>query len=236
MHAVILAGGKGTRLRPYTTVLPKPLMPIGEMPVLEVVLRQLCASGFRDVTMAVGHLAELIQAFFGDGKRQGLKIRYSIEDTPLGTVGPLKIINGLPETFLTMNGDVLTNLDYQALFNFHKHQKAMLTIATSKRKVRVDFGILEVDGEGFLSRYIEKPTLNYSVSMGIYVFQYDALKYVPDGEYFDFPDLVRTLIEGGERVASYPFKGYWLDIGRPDDYAVAVQEFDQKRKEFLPEG
>ncbi len=235
MHAVILAGGKGARLRPYTMILPKPLMPIGEMPVLEVVLRQLRAAGFREVTIAVGYLAELLQAFFGDGERLRLKIKYSLEDKPLGTVGPLKIINDLPETFLVMNGDVLTNLDYRAIVNFHKRQESIVTIATYKREVQVGFGVLEVDEEGFLLGYTEKPTLNYTVSMGIYVVKYDALKYVPEGKHFDLPDLVQTLIERGERVVSYPFGGYWLDIGRPDDYAMAIEEFERRRQEFLPE-
>jgi NDP-sugar pyrophosphorylase family protein len=233
MHAVILAGGKGTRLRPYTTVLPKPLMPIGEMPILEVVLRQLQVAGFRDVTIAAGYLAELLQAFFKNGERLGMNIRYSLEAKPLGTVGPLKIIDNLPETFLTMNGDVLTNLNYQILVDYHKAKDAMLTIATHNRQVWVDFGVLEVDENKLLSQYIEKPTLNYKVSMGIYVFQGDALKYVPEGQHFDFPDLVQTLLEHGERVAAYPFDGFWLDIGRPDDYAVAVEEFERRRKEFL---
>lgn len=236
MYAVILAGGKGARLRPYTMILPKPLMPIGEMPILEVVLRQLRAVGFREATIAVGYLAELLKAVFGDGEKLRLKIKYSLEDKPLGTVGPLRIITDLPETFLVMNGDVLTNLDYRALVDFHKKQGSIVTIATYKREVHVGFGVLEVDEEGFLSRYTEKPTLNYTVSMGIYVVKRDALKYVPEGKHFDLPDLVQTLIKRGERVASYPFNGYWLDIGRPDDYAMAVEEFDQKRKELLPEG
>ncbi len=236
MHAVILAGGKGTRLKPYSTILPKPLMPIGEMPILEVVMRQLRWAGFKDVTIAVGYLAELLQAFFGNGERLGLDIRYSMEDRPLGTVGPLKIINDLPQTFLMMNGDILTNLNYQDLVSFHKQQNALLTIATYERQVKVDFGVLEADENGFLSRYVEKPTLDYSVSMGIYVFNREALKYVPDGKYFDFPELVQTLIGHGERVASYPFDGYWLDIGRPDDYAKAANEFEEKQHEFLPEG
>ncbi|MFX0195643.1 MAG: sugar phosphate nucleotidyltransferase [Candidatus Hodarchaeota archaeon] len=235
MYAVILAGGKGARLRPYTMILPKPLMPIGEMPIMEVVLRQLRAAGFRKVTIAVGYLAELLQAVFGDGEKLRLKIQYSLEDKPLGTVGPLKIINDLPETFLVMNGDVLTNLDYRALVDFHKQQESIVTIATYKRKVQVGFGVLEVDEQGFLSRYIEKPTLNYTVSMGIYVVQRYALKYVPEGEHFDLPDLVRILIERDERVTSYPFNGYWLDIGRPDDYAMAIEEFEQRRQEFLSE-
>ncbi len=234
MHAVILAGGKGTRLRPYTTVLPKPLMPIGDLPILEVVLKQLRSAGFKDITMAVGYLAELLQAFFGDGERLNLRIRYSLEKSPLGTVGPLKLIKDLPETFLVMNGDVLTTLDYKRLMNFHKEHDAKVTIASYKRNVNVDFGVLETDGNGFLRNYIEKPTLDYLVSMGVYIFQADVLNLVPDGQYFDLPDLIKALLKRGEKVAAYPFDGYWLDIGRPDDYATAIEEFEQKRHEFLP--
>jgi NDP-sugar pyrophosphorylase family protein len=236
VHAVILAGGKGTRLRPYTTILPKPLMPIGEMPILEVVLRQLRDAGFHDVTIAVGYLAQLLQAFFGSGQRLGLNIRYSIEDEPLGTVAPLKLIKNLPETFLVMNGDILTNLDYKSLVDFHKRQNASVTIATFERQVKVDFGVLKVDDSGFLYQYVEKPTLNYRVSMGIYVFNSLILRYVPDSKHFDLPDLVTALIQANERVASYPFEGYWMDIGRADDYAMAAGEFEQKRHIFLPQG
>jgi NDP-mannose synthase len=234
MHAVILAGGKGTRLKPYTTVLPKPLMPIGDMPILEVVLRQLKAAGFLNVTMAVGYLAELLKAFFGNGEKFGLNINYSFEEKPLGTIGPLKLIDNLPETFLTMNGDILTDLKFNDLINFHRKKQAALTIATYKRQVKVDYGVLEVSHSGFLNNYIEKPNLDYLVSMGIYIIQKEVLKYVPKGEYFDLPQLVQKLIQEGEPVASYPFDGYWLDIGRHDDYAVAIEEFEQRRMELLP--
>ena len=235
MHAVILAGGKGTRLRPYTTVLPKPLMPIGDMPILEVVLRQLQSAGFKNITMAVGYLAEILQAFFGNGERLNLQIRYSLEERPLGTVGPLKLIKDLPETFLVMNGDILTTLDYKKLMNYHKTYDAKVTIASYKRNLKVDFGVLETDENGFLKNYIEKPTLDYLVSMGVYIFQADVLNIVPDGQYFDLPDLIKALLKKGEKVVAYPFDGYWLDIGRPDDYATAIEEFEQKRHEFLPE-
>jgi len=234
MHAVILAGGKGTRLQPYTTVFPKPLMPIGELPILEVVLRQLRNAGFKDVTIAVGYLSELLQAFFGNGERLGLNIRYSLEEKPLGTVGPLKLIDGLPDTFLVMNGDVLTTLDYKRLMDFHTQREALVTIASYKRKVKVDFGVLETNGNGYLENYIEKPNLDYLVSMGVYVFNAAALAEVPEGQYFDLPNLVLSILGKKEKVASYHFDGYWLDIGRPDDYAAAVKEFEQRRDKFLP--
>jgi NDP-mannose synthase len=234
MRAVILAGGKGTRLLPYTTVLPKPLMPIGDMPILEVVLRQLKSAGIDRVTMAVGHLAELLQAFFGDGKRFGLPIDYSMEEKPLGTVGPLTLIPDLNGTLLIMNGDVLTTLDYRDLIERHRESGAIVTIASYVRQVKIDFGVIEADAANVLTGYVEKPKLDYRVSMGIYVFESEVLRYLRPAEYRDFPDLVKTLVAEGKKVISYPFSGYWLDMGRPDDYARAVEEFESRRAEFLP--
>jgi len=234
VRAVILAGGKGTRLAPYTTVLPKPLMPIGDMPILEVVLRQLKNGGISRVTMAVGHLAELLQAFFQDGRRLGLPIDYSMEDTALGTVGPLTLIDGLDETFLVMNGDTLTTLDYRTLVEHHRASGAIATVAAYVRQVKIDFGVIEVDSAGMIDNYIEKPTFDYRVSMGIYVFEPGVMRYLQRDEYRDLPDLVRTLIGQGQKVATYPFDGYWLDMGRPDDYARAIEEFTSRRAEFLP--
>jgi len=235
MRAVILAGGRGTRLLPYTTVFPKPLMPIGDMPILEVVLRQLKDAGITKVTMAVGHLAELLQAFFGDGTRLGLEIGYSREDRPLGTVGPLTLIDGLQDTFLMMNGDILTTIDYAHLVQTHRASGAVATIATYVRQVKIDFGVLETNAADLVREYTEKPVLDYRVSMGIYVFEPGILKYLTQGQYRDFPDLVKTLIADNKPVRSYPFTGYWLDMGRPDDYAKAVEEFEARRREFLRE-
>lgn len=232
MHAVILAGGKGRRLTPYTTVLPKPLMPIGNMPILEVILRQLKTAGITQITIAVGYLAELLMAFFGNGERLGLEINYSLEERPLGTAGPLALIQGLNDTFIVMNGDVLTDLDYKDLIQYHKHQGGIATIATCKRTVKIDFGVIEVNENNFLTGYIEKPTFDYRVSMGIYVFEPEVLKYIPKNQYLDFPDLVQILLKNGKRVATYPFDGYWLDIGRHDDYKRAIEEFERNRKLF----
>jgi NDP-mannose synthase len=235
MRAVILAGGKGTRLQPFTTVFPKPLMPIGDMPILEVVLRQLKRAGVTRVTMAVGHLADLLRAFFGDGKRFGLPIDYSIEEKALGTVGPLTLLDGLDETFVMMNGDILTTLDYADLVRCHRESGAVCTIATYVRTVKIDFGVIETDTNGMLTGYVEKPSFNYRVSMGIYVFEPAVLGYLEKGVYRDFPDVIKALIADGRKVASYPFTGYWLDMGRPDDYARAVEEFEARRGEFLHE-
>lgn len=234
MKAVILAGGKGTRLSPYTKVLPKPLMPIGDMPILEVILRQIKLAGINDVVLTVGHLSELLRTFFQDGSRLGLSISYNYEDSPLGTAGPIAFVPDLEETFLVMNGDVLSTLPLGELIEFHKTQKAIATIATHHRRVKVDLGVIQWNGNAHVTGYIEKPTYDYSVSMGIYVFEPKVLNYIPRGEYYDFPDLVKKLIEVGETVAGYRFDGYWQDLGRPDDYESAAQDFDQMRSQFLP--
>lgn len=235
MHAVILAGGKGTRLRPYTTVFPKPLMPVGDLPILEVVIRQLRGAGCTGVTLAVGHLAELLIAFFGDGARWGLPIGYVREDRPLGTVGALALLPPFAEPFLLMNGDILTTLDYAALLAHHRQAGGIATIAMHERVVRVDLGVIEHDAAGRVSGYVEKPALPYHVSMGVYAFDPRVRDYIAPGERLDFPDLVLRLLAAGERVMSYPYDGYWLDIGRPDDYEQAVAEFAERRRMFLPD-
>jgi len=226
MRAVILAGGKGRRLLPYTTVIPKPLMPVGGRPILEVIIRQLKSNGFSRVTMAVGYLAELIEAYFGDGTKYGIRVDYSREDRPLGTIGSLSLIEGLDETFMVMNGDVLTNLDYGELVAFHQKNGAAATIATCNREVNIDLGILELDGDLQIIDYIEKPTFKHHVSMGVYVFEPEILDLIEPEKYLDFPDLVLALIKAGRKVMAFPFDGYWLDIGRHEDYAQALEEFE----------
>jgi NDP-mannose synthase len=234
MRAVILAGGKGTRLAPYTVAFPKPLMPVGELPILEIVVRQLRHYGFKRVTMAVGHLAELIQAFFGDGSKFGLTIDYSREERPLGTAGPLHLIPDLDDEFLVMNGDLLTDLDYGTLMRWHAEMKNEATIGVYEKKVRIDLGVLERDGDNRIVDYKEKPLLTYEVSMGVYVFSKSVLQHVPRG-YFDFPDLVLELIRLGRPIRGYRFQGLWLDIGREEDYSKAVETFEGQRARFLPE-
>ncbi|KPL84660.1 nucleoside-diphosphate-sugar pyrophosphorylase [Thermanaerothrix daxensis] len=235
MKAVILAGGKGTRLAPYTKILPKPLMPVGEMPILEVIVRQLRCAGIDEIILTVGHLAELLRAFFGDGSHFGLKIRYSYEDQPLGTAGPLALVEGLDETFLVMNGDVLTDLNVRELVQYHKEMGASATIAMHQRKVKVDLGVILCDGGSRVVGYIEKPTYDYQVSMGIYVFEPRVLNFIPRGKYLDFPNLVHKLLGEGEKVVGYLFNGYWQDLGRPDDYEQATEDFNNFREKFLPE-
>jgi len=233
MKAVILAGGKGSRLAPYTKVIPKPLMPIGDMPILEVLLNQIKRAGVDEVILSVGHMASLLRAFFQDGKQIGIHIRYSYEKIPLGTAGPLAMVEGLDDTFLVLNGDVLTTLNFSELTKFHRESKALVTIATHDRNVKIDLGVLKLNGENEIVGYLEKPTYNYQVSMGVYVFEPAVLKYIPEQQYFDFPSLILRLIEAGERVVGFPFAGYWQDLGRPDDYEHAVSDFETMRAQFL---
>jgi NDP-sugar pyrophosphorylase family protein len=235
MKAVVLAGGKGARLAPYTKILPKPLMPIDDMPILEILLRQMKRAGINEVVITVGHLAGLLRAFFQDGSDLGLNIIYSYENAPLGTAGPLSLVNGLDKTFLVSNGDVLTTLDLKDLLRFHAEQKAAATIAVHLRKVDINYGVIESDRNHQIMGYTEKPSIDYTVSMGIYVFEPKVLDYIPYSQYLDLPDLVKSLLAAGERVASYPFKGYWQDLGRPDDYECASRDFDAMRAQFLPE-
>jgi NDP-sugar pyrophosphorylase family protein len=235
MKAVVLAGGKGTRLAPYTKILPKPLMPIGDQPILEILLRQMKRAGVDEVILTVGHMAELLKAFFQDGEKFGLKINYSYEDKPLGTAGPLSLIEGLESSFLVLNGDVLTTLDMNEFVASHRSSGAAATIATHARQVKVDLGVIQYKGDYEIVGYIEKPTYDFYVSMGVYVFEPRVLKYIPYNSYLDFPDLILKLISAGEHVRGYPFAGYWQDLGRTDDYEQAVQDFDQVRKAILGE-
>jgi NDP-mannose synthase len=235
MKAVVLAGGKGTRLAPYTKILPKPLMPIGDMPILEVLLRQMKAAGVDDVILTVGHLSTLLRAFFQDGSQMGLRISYSYEESPLGTAGPISLVKDLNDTFMVTNGDVLTTLSFSDLLRFHREQKAIATIAVHHRQQKIDLGVIEWGQDVQITGYIEKPTYDYMVSMGIYVFEPRVLEYIPTGQRLDFPDLVKKMIAAGEKVVGYVFDGYWQDLGRPDDYEMAAQDFEKMRSEFLPE-
>jgi NDP-sugar pyrophosphorylase family protein len=232
-EAIILAGGKGTRLRPYTVVLPKPLMPIGDMPILEVIIRQLANHGFSKVTLAVNHQAEIIKAFFHDGAKWGIHIEYSNEDSPLGTMGPLRNIESLPENFLVMNGDILTDLDYSGFFDTHISKKRIFTISSYLRKQPVDYGVLVPDENRYLKEFIEKPCYTYEVSMGVYMMSREALYFVPQNEAYGFDQLMLDLIAAQQPAAVARFDGYWLDIGRPDDYEQAIDEFDKLREKFI---
>ena len=231
-RAVILAGGNGTRLRPYTVVFPKPLMPIGEFPILEIIIRQLVIHGFDHVTIAVNHQAEIIKAFFQDGAKWGIRIEYSLEHKPLGTMGPLKLIKDLPENFLVMNGDILTDINYAEFYDNHVKQSNIFTISSYVREQLVDYGVLET-ADGKLSGLREKPRMHYEVSMGVYMMSKRALDFVPVDTAYGFDNLMHELVAAKQGVAVSKFSGYWLDIGRPDDYAQAIDEFDSMRKSFI---
>lgn len=232
-RAVILAGGRGTRLRPYTVVLPKPLMPIGEYPILEVIVRQLITAGFDHITMAVNHQAEIIKAFFQDGQRWGVKIDYSLEEQPLGTMGPLKLIKDLPDHFLVMNGDILSDLDYARFHDEHLQRSEPFTISSMRREHRIDYGVLDTDANGRLSGFREKPGVSYQVSMGIYMLSSTVLKHIPTDRPYGFDNLMLDLLAAGKPAYVRHFDGYWLDIGRPDDYARAIDEFEAMKERFI---
>jgi NDP-sugar pyrophosphorylase family protein len=233
MRGVILAGGRGTRLAPYTTIIPKPLLPIGDVPILDVVIRQLARHGITQLTMAVGYLAELLMAYFANGSKYGVELSYAKEAEPLGTAGPLGAIAGLDDTFLVMNGDILTTLDYSQLLAFHRASGACATIAAHQRKVYIDFGVIESRNETEVGNYIEKPTEHYLVSMGIYIFEPSVLQFIEIGKRLDFPDLVKRLLKMQKKLAIYRSEDFWLDIGRPDDYQKAIEVFAQQREQFI---
>jgi NDP-sugar pyrophosphorylase family protein len=237
-RAVVLAGGLGTRLRPYTTVLPKPLMPVGDRPILDIVIRQLKAAGFDRVTISTGYLAELIEAFFRDGEKYGIPIDYFREDEPLGTVGALANIDDLSDDdFLVMNGDVLTDLDYGALLDAHTSSGAAATIATKHRDVQISLGVLtfgDPQDDARLTGYMEKPKVRYEASMGVYCFSPHVLDHIERGVRLDFPDLVLKLIAAGETVRAWRSDDYWLDIGRHDDYEKAMEEFEEIKPRLIP--
>ena len=236
-RAVVLAGGEGTRLLPYTAVIPKPLMPVGDRPVLDIVIRQLRAAGFGPVTIATGYLAELIEAFFRDGTNYGIAIDYHREQTPLGTAGAIACLTGLDAPFLVMNGDVITDLDYRDLMKTHVASGATATIATIKRDVQVSLGVLhfaDPHQPDRLTSYEEKPHFEFEASMGVYAFSPRALEFMTPDEHLEFPDLIRRLMDAGETVCAYRSECYWLDIGRHDDYEQALNEFERMRHKLIP--
>jgi NDP-sugar pyrophosphorylase family protein len=241
VRAVILAGGRGTRLAPYTSILPKPLMPIGDRAILEIVVEQLGQRGLHDVVLSVGHLSHLIRAVFDhsaptrttNGSRS-TRVSYVYEEVPLGTAGPLRLVSGLDRTFLVMNGDLLTTLDYADLLRRHRETDNVLTIATKKRGIKIDYGVLHLeDSSDPLTRvagYEEKPEYVSSVSMGVYAVEPRALDFIPPDRAFDFPELVHALLEAGEPVGAYPYDGLWFDIGRRDDYERAIEAWQNGRR------
>lgn len=231
MRAVILAGGKGTRLRPYTTLVPKPLVPLGgRYSILEIIILQLRKAGFTHITLAVNHLAQLIMAYFGDGSRLGVRLDYSQEEGELSTIGPLTLIDDLPETFLVMNGDILCDLDYRAFFEAHVAVGSEISVSAFRRHVKIDFGVLSYDTSGRLDGFQEKPEYDFDVSMGIYCINRAVIDELPRAQRYGFDNLMMDSLAAGRRVDVRPFAGYWLDIGRPDDYEYADANFDDLAK------
>lgn len=226
-RAVILAGGRGTRLLPYTSVLPKPLMPVGDRSILEIVLSQLADAGISRVTLCVGYLSHLIRAVLDDRVNGFVDIEYVQEDSPLGTAAPLRLVKGLDDTFIVMNGDVLTTLDFNKLVRFHRSHGADVTIATHERKVKIDYGIVIVDGAERIVGFDEKPEFKAEVSMGIYVMEPSVLQHIPETAKADFPDLIQSLLRVQAPVCSYRHDGLWFDIGRKDDFEQAVAAWSE---------
>jgi NDP-mannose synthase len=232
-RAVILAGGKGTRLRPYTWVLPKPLMPIGEMPILEIIIKQLSNSGFDHITLAVNHQAALIEAFFGNGDKWNVTIDYSLEEVPLSTMGPMKLLNNLPDNFLIMNGDVLTDLDFDRFYNDHVSNENIFTVSSYTREHVNDYGVLDYNEAGKLVKFREKPVTAFDVSMGVYMANKEILDHIPKGKMYGFDHLMLDLIKSGNPATVKKHEGYWLDIGRPDDYLEAVNKYEEDNNYYL---
>jgi NDP-mannose synthase len=233
MMAVILAGGKGARLKPFTMTIPKPLLPLDDMPILEVVLRQLVGAGFDRAAITLGHMSQLFDAAIGNGSRWGLKIDYYREDVPLGTAGSLRLVENLEDNFLVMNGDLLTTLDYCDLVKRHIAAGAWGTIALHHREVHIDYGVVETDAEGNLNEYIEKPTIPYAVSMGINVLKKSCIDFIPDAGRFDMPQLMMAMRKAGKKVICHGTDCYWQDIGRFDDYEQASRDFAKDPSRFV---
>lgn len=231
--AVILAGGKGTRLRPYTIAMPKPLVPVGDYPIMEILIRQLAKYGFKRIIITVNHQADLIKTYFGNGEKWGINIEYSLETKPLGTMGPLKLIENLPENFIITNGDILTDLNFEQFFEKHIKNERIFSISGYSRKHKVDYGVLHMNDSDVLCGFEEKPVLDYTVSMGIYAASKEILKYIPEDTYYGFDSLMMQLIGMQKKVVVDTFEGYWLDIGRPEDYQIATECFEEEKEKFL---
>lgn len=224
--AVILAGGKGTRLRPYTVAIPKPLVPVAGKPILEIIIIQLAKQGFKRLIITVNHQADIIMAYFGDGRKWGIKIEYSLEDTPLGTMGPIKLVQDLPDHFLVMNGDVLSDIGYADFLERHIKSEKIFSIASFRRTQKNDYGILDVK-DNILIGFREKPEVQFVVSMGIYAVSKKATEYIPADQYFGFDMLMNSFLEKKMEVAIYEHVGYWMDIGRPEDYTKADSDIEE---------
>jgi len=228
MRAIVLAGGKGTRLRPFTTLIPKPLVPLGgKYAVLEIIIMQLVRSGFTHITLAVNHLSQLIIAYFGDGSRLGVKLDYSLEEAELSTIGPLTLIDNLPENFLVMNGDILCDLNYRAFFESHVKSGSRISVSAYRRQVKIDFAVLRYDAQGKLNEFQEKPAYDIDVSMGIYCINRSVIEALPRGAKYGFDNLMNDGLANNQSIDIRPFSGFWLDIGLSDDYQYADEHFEE---------
>lgn len=233
MMAVILAGGKGARLKPFTMSIPKPLLPLGDVPILEIILQQLADTGFKRVIITLGHMAHLFAAIIGYGDRWNMRIEYCREEEPLGTAGPLRRISELDDNFLVMNGDLLTTIDYRKLFDMHCKQGAWGTIALHRREVHIDYGVVRANENGCLQEYIEKPSIPYTVSMGINVLSRKCIEFIPESGKFDMPKLMMAMQQAGKLVVCHETACYWQDIGRFDDYQQASADFVEDASRFI---
>ncbi|MDA9723198.1 sugar phosphate nucleotidyltransferase [Candidatus Pelagibacter sp.] len=220
LTAVILAGGQGTRLRPFTSVLPKPLVPVNGKPILEIIINKLKKNKFKNIIICLSKKNNLIKAYFGDGYKFGVKINYVYEKKPLSTMGPLKLIKKPPKNFLVMNGDVLAGLSLIDFYNFHIKSEKIFSVAVKSIFHQVDYGILKFKKKK-LTEFLEKPKFNYHVSMGIYLVNKELLKLIPSNKFFGFDDLMKKLIKSKQDINIYNSKSSWLDIGRPSDYMKA---------------
>jgi NDP-mannose synthase len=227
MQAILVAGGKGKRLQPYTLVIPKPLIPLKDEPIMEVIVKQLERAGFNKIHLCIGYMGELLQTYFGDGSKYNVGITYSKEMKPLGTIGPLTLIDSLDDDFLVLNGDTLSDINYQGLLIEHKNTQSALTIATFAKKVKIELGVLEYDQHRHLKEYIEKPTLSYSVSTGVYALNKKVVRHLPRNEYFDFPSLVKLLLAQGEKVNTFQHDGIWHDLGSIDSFEAALEDYEK---------
>ena len=239
MQAVILAGGKGTRLAPYTTVFPKPMLPVGDKPIIEIIIQQLSYYGFTDIVISLGYLGQFIEMYFSDDHNvpEGVNISYVRETKPLGTSGPVSLIDNLEERFLVINGDILTTINYSDMYKYHIEKDADLTIAMAVKKVKMDLGVLEFDKNKKITNFDEKPVYNFHDNIGIYIYNRSILKYIEKNKRLDMNDLVMNLIRMDKNIYGYLSKEsyYWIDIGKHGDYDLANQEFEKHRKDFLKE-
>jgi dTDP-glucose pyrophosphorylase len=228
VSAVIMAGGFGTRLKPLTDRVPKPMLPVGDRPLLERTIDRLRDAGIRRVNVTTHHLAERITDHFGDGHEHGVEIRYVPEERPLGTCGGLKLVEEPNEPLLVINGDILTGVSFRELVTFHRRHQADATVCVRRYDVPVPYGVVESDGP-WLQALREKPSVSLFVNAGIYLLEPVVQRYIPDGQRFDMTDLITRLVDEGRCVASFPILEYWLDVGRPDDYAQAQRDVETAR-------